>query len=132
MTEAAEHPTTPTLTVDPPPPAPVDRGGRRGEYVRARSNRLYQALALVGIVVGVMFIVGMVFFSGFFMGKHTSGGFNHRTHPGIHVFHRGGPPRVVAPGQLPPPGVMPPWQGAPGSTPPPGVSSIPVPPTAGR
>jgi hypothetical protein len=42
-----------------------------------RPNRLYQALAWVGIVVGVLFIVGVVFFSGFVLGRSTGGQWGH-------------------------------------------------------
>jgi hypothetical protein len=37
-----------------------------------RPSRLTQAAAAVGIVAGVVFIVGVVFFSGFFLGSHSA------------------------------------------------------------
>jgi hypothetical protein len=47
-----------------------------------RSNRLYRALAWVGIVAGTVFIVAVVFFSGFILGRHAGG-------PGHFGHHRG-------------------------------------------
>jgi hypothetical protein len=104
MTETAEHPTTPTLTADPPPPPPV---GRKVPDDRGPS-RVLQVLAWVGIVAGVVFIVAVVFFSGFFFGRHAGspgyGHFGSHHGRGIHVFHRGGPP---------PMGPMARWPGGP-------------------
>ncbi|MDT5044391.1 MAG: hypothetical protein QOG75_244 [Mycobacterium sp.] len=37
-----------------------------------RPGRLNQAAAAVGIVAGVVFIVAVVFFSGFFLGSHSA------------------------------------------------------------
>jgi hypothetical protein len=88
--------TTATLTADPPPPPPV---------ARERQSRLYQVLAWVGIVAGVVFIVAVVFFSGFVIGKHSGGHgqWGHHMH-GVHVFHRGGPPPMMGPGMWMGPG----------------------------
>src|ERR1700757_3855278 len=87
MAEPAEHPTAPTLTVDPPPGPPVTGEGPR----RGGPNRVYQVLAWVGIVAGVVFVVAVVFFSGFFMGTHSGRGHGHfgghQSH-GVHFFHR--------------------------------------------
>jgi hypothetical protein len=92
MTDTAEHPTTPTVTADPPPSSSV---GRRGPDDRGPS-RVLQVLAWVGIVAGVVFIVAVVFFSGFLLGRHAGspgyGHFGSHHGRGIHVFHRGGPP----------------------------------------
>jgi hypothetical protein len=90
MTETTESPTTPTLTVDPPPPAPVDR-----ETPRREPGRLYQVVAWVGIVAGVVFIVAVVFFSGFFLGRHMGpahGHFGPHHGRGVHFFHHGWKP----------------------------------------
>ncbi len=38
-----------------------------------RNNRLYRALAWVGIVAGILFIVAVVFFSGFFAARASGG-----------------------------------------------------------
>lgn len=60
-----------------------------------RSGRLTTAAAAVGIVAGVVFIVAVVFFSGFVLGQnsasHRGGG------PGPMVLHRGGPPPMMLP-----------------------------------
>ncbi len=41
--------------------------------VAHRNTRLYQVLAWVGIVAGILFIVAAVFFSGFLAGRTTDG-----------------------------------------------------------
>ena len=113
MTETAEHPTTPTLTAGPPPP-PVSTRDDRGP------NRVLQVLAWVGIVAGVVFVVAVVFFSGFFLGRHAGtpgyGHFGSHHGRGIHVFHRGGPQ---------PMGPMARWRGGPMSPMSPGSPSTP-------
>ena len=58
-----------------------------------RPRRLGQVLAWVGIIAGVVFIVAVVFFSGFVIGKHSGAGYGRfGGHEGMHMFHRGGPP----------------------------------------
>ncbi|HZQ33282.1 MAG TPA: hypothetical protein VFB19_16295 [Mycobacterium sp.] len=108
MSETAEHPTTPTVTTDP---RPVDR---------REPSRLNQVLAWVGIVAGVVFVVAVVFFSGFFLGKHSGGshGFGHHM-KGMHMIHRGGPPPMG------PWGPGPGGPGGPGSQAPGGAPSGP-------
>jgi hypothetical protein len=82
------------------------------EPVIARPNRLNQAVAWVAIVAGVVFVVGAIFFTGFFLGRHSGvdGGRSHgrsmylhhpRMEPGMM------PPPVMAPGMMPPPGMAP-------------------------
>ena len=60
MTEST--PTTATLD-------PTDTTEPRGRP----NTRLYQVLAWVGIVAGILFIVAVVFFSGFFAARATGG-----------------------------------------------------------
>jgi hypothetical protein len=95
MAETGEHPTAPTLTMDPPSPPPVTGEAPR----RGGPNRVYKVLAWVGIVAGIVFVVAVVFFSGFFMGTHSGRGHGHfgghQSH-GVHFFHRSGP-RPMAP-----------------------------------
>jgi hypothetical protein len=43
-------------------------------------NRLYRALAWVGIAAGSLFIVATVFFSGYVLGQHGGGGMHHGPH----------------------------------------------------
>jgi len=58
-----------------------------------RRSRVTVAAAWVGIVAGVVFIVAVVFFSGFIIGAH-SGGHRGGNHGGgeMAIFHKGGPP----------------------------------------
>ena len=103
MSETAEPDTTPTLTTDPPPAPPV----HRDVPDRSRPSRLFHALAWVGIVAGAVFIVAVVFFSGFLIGKHSGPGYDHlRGHDGPHMLHRGGPPPMGPVGEWPGPGRM--------------------------
>ncbi|WP_207766317.1 hypothetical protein, partial [Mycolicibacterium boenickei] len=84
-----------------------------------KPSRLMQALAWVGIAAGTVFIVAVVFGTGFFLGAHSGGdGHHHRgghDRGGMMMFHRGGPDG--GPGQMGPRhGMMPPWgPGGPGS-----------------
>lgn len=87
MLDAMSEPTTsePATTPVVTPPAPQPR------------NRLHTVAAWVGIVAGVVFIVAVVFFSGFVLGAHTGG---HRGWgPGDRaaIVHRDGPPGMYGP-----------------------------------
>lgn len=64
-----------------------------------RTNRLSQVAAWVGIVAGVLFIVAVVFFSGFFIGSGGYFGCDHRG-DGYWTYYHGGPP--VGPGMMGP------------------------------
>lgn len=123
-TPSSEPVTGPVVT--PPPAQTVVRD-------EPRRSRVTLAAAWVGIVAGVVFIVAVVFFSGFILGAHSGG---HRGGPGGHkgddgfaVIHRGpppmfpmGPPRgEFGPGPFGPGGPrseppQPSQPGAPGST----------------
>ena len=79
MTETAEHPTAPVARQAPG---------------RARPNRVHRVLTWVGIVAGIVLVVGFVFFSGFFMGRHSApapGHFGSHHGRGVHFFHRAAP-----------------------------------------
>lgn len=74
-----------------------------------------QALLWVGIAAGAVFIVAVVFFSGFFIGKHSGPGYGHLRGPGgVHSLHRGGPPPMGPAGEWPGPGRMGPGRMGPG------------------
>ena len=81
-------------------------------------NSLSRIAAWVGIVAGVVFIVAVIFFSGFVVG---SDGYIGRTHRGGEYWmHHGGPspmgPGRIGPGQISP-GQMGPGQQSPTTTP---------------
>ncbi|MBI3212653.1 MAG: hypothetical protein HYZ38_02425 [Mycobacterium sp.] len=89
MTETPAQPTAtttvPETAVEPAVTAPV-------VVERDKPNRLYQVAAWVAIVAGVVFIVGAVFFTGFFLGRQSGGGMHggHFGPPGV-MIERGGP-----------------------------------------
>lgn len=88
MSDEAETPTTPVApvaTVTPAPPQPV-------VVEPKRPNKLFQAVAWVGIAAGATFIVAVVFFSGFYLGKNSDGGHRGGPHRESGMFHREGPP----------------------------------------
>jgi hypothetical protein len=71
-----------------------------------RPNRLYRALAWVGIVAGSLFIVATVFFSGYVLGKNSDGDSHHGPNRMLLTpFHRGmGPDGPMGPGDRMGPG----------------------------
>ncbi|WP_242639966.1 hypothetical protein [Mycolicibacterium sp. S2-37] len=75
-----EAPTGPVVTATPPTREP-----RRG-------NRLNVVAAWVGIVAGVVFIVAVIFGTGFVLGAHSGGHGGGDRGPGPMMIHRGGPP----------------------------------------
>jgi hypothetical protein len=129
MTEKPDSSTEPTATTPGVVPSP------RYDYTNHRPSRLYQALAWVGIVAGVLFVVAMIFFSGFVAGM-TSGG-NHGWHRGYQggqmgpngshddcpmmrpggMMGPGGPGGMMGPGQVGPGGMMGPQQSPTTATP---------------
>jgi len=58
-----------------------------------RHRRLTAVAAWVGIVAGIVFIVAVIFFSGFILGRHAGGGWHHGHHhwQGAGMSHHGGP-----------------------------------------
>ncbi|WP_082943499.1 hypothetical protein [Mycobacterium sp. 1274761.0] len=86
-------------------------------------RRLTAVAAWVGIVAGTVFVVAVIFFSGFILGAHAGGhhGGHHRGGDGqVAVFHRGGPPMGGPHGGFGPggPGFGPEGPGGPGGQPP--------------
>jgi len=60
--------------------------------VERQPNRLNQAAAWVGIVAGTLFVVAVIFFSGFFLGRHSCGGhFGGHGGPGMMMDRPWGP-----------------------------------------
>lgn len=91
--------TTPVVTGT----TPVDE--RPVAVAEHKHHRLYQVAAWVGIVAGTVFIVAVIFFSGFILGRHAGGGghfgHHHKWGPGHSMMDRGGPgdgPRHGGPG----------------------------------
>jgi hypothetical protein len=89
-TPSSEPATGPVATAEPPPAAPPP------VYAEPRRHgRLTAVAAWVGIVAGVVFIVAVIFFSGFILGAHSGGhhgGGHGDRHRGFAMFHKGGPP----------------------------------------
>ena len=95
--------------------------------VAHRNTRLYQVLAWVGIVAGALFIVAVVFFSGFFAGRTTDG---YGWHRGAQM--GGGCPMMqMQPGGMGP-GMMPGGMGPGGMGGPTPSSTAPMSPPAGQ
>jgi hypothetical protein len=100
-TSSSEPATGPLATAEPPPVAPVVAEPHR-------HGRLTAVAAWVGIVAGVVFIVAVVFFSGFVLGAHAGGhhrGGGHGDRDHGFMMHRGGPPPMFPMG----PGGNRPW-----------------------
>ncbi|WP_234835012.1 hypothetical protein [Mycolicibacterium stellerae] len=100
-TSTPEPATAPVATASPSSqPTYVEREPRR--------SRLPAVAAWVGIVAGVVFIVAVIFFSGFILGAHAGGNRGH--HGGgdreFGMFHRGGPPPMFPMGPVGPMGPM--------------------------
>ena len=120
MTEAPESRTEPTAVATEhrrvePRPEPN------------RSNTLAQLAVWVGVIAGVVFVVAVIFFSGFVIGKHSGGDFGGRHGHGRGMYHERGPsqmgpggmmgPGQMGPGQMGPSGPMGPGQQSPTTTP---------------
>jgi hypothetical protein len=95
-TTPSSEPATGPLTTTPPAESPVVVTEPR------RHGRLNAVAAWVGIVAGVVFIVAVVFFSGFILGAHSGGrgGWHHGDRDrDFGIMHKGpmmfpmGPPR---------------------------------------
>jgi hypothetical protein len=126
MSETSETPTVRTGTATAPPPeAPAE--------VVHRTPKVFQFAAWVAIVAGIVFIVSVIFFSGYALGKHSGhGGFHHghKHHAMMGHPHRfggpGGPGGFGGPGGPPgAPGALPPGAPAPAAPGAPGPSQIP-------
>jgi hypothetical protein len=84
--DAMSEPTTPSTpepTTTPDPTTPTAAPA----YEQPRRSRLTTVAASVGIAAGAVFIVAVIFFSGFILGAHAGGQRGH----GFQGHHRGGP-----------------------------------------
>jgi hypothetical protein len=93
MSETSDTPTVRTSTVTAPAPA--------AEPVLHRTPRVFQFAAWVAIVAGIVFIVAVIFFTGFTLGRHSGqhgGGFHHKHHAMMMHPHRFGPGGPGGPG----------------------------------
>jgi len=93
-------------------PRAVEPRYRDGPY--DRSDRLNQTLMWVGIVAGVVFIVAVVFFSGFFIGRSAHGNFRSGYQHGMMGPSQTGPYGQMGPGMMGPGGMMGPYGPGPG------------------
>ena len=74
MSETSDTPTVRTHTATAPAPVAT-------EPAPYRTPRVFQFAAWVAIVAGIVFIVSVIFFSGYVLGKHAGhGGFHHGHH----------------------------------------------------
>lgn len=120
-TAQSEPPTGPIESEPTPTTTPVAAEAPPVVVVERKPSRLNQAAAWVGIVAGSVFIVGSIFFGGFFMGLAVGhgGGHHHAKYDDGQgqMHHRGGPPGFEG---RPGPGGFPGWPGGPGYMPGPG------------
>ena len=112
MSETSETPTVRSATATAPPPPPP------AEVVH-RTPRVFQFAAWVAIVAGIVFIVSVIFFSGYVLGKHSGHGGFHHGHYKHHAMmwhpRHGGPGGPGGgPGAIPPGGPASATPGAPG------------------
>ncbi|WP_197379046.1 hypothetical protein [Mycolicibacterium mengxianglii] len=92
MSDIPEHPTQPVVANESVVRTAVEHRDRR-------SSRVVQAAAWVGIVAGTVFVVAVIFFSGFILGRHSDGG-GHSGGAGRHhgmMFGDGGPGAPMMP-----------------------------------
>ena len=91
----------------------------RRRYALAAGTGRTRSSARVEIVAGVMFIVALVFFSGFFIGRNSYDNFRGGYHqPGMMGPSQTGPYGQMWPGMMGPGGMMGPYGPWPGQQPP--------------
>jgi hypothetical protein len=76
MSETSETPTVRSSTATAPVPASTDPA----PYIH-KTPKVFLLAAWVAIVAGIVFIVAVIFFAGFGLGRHAGhGGFHHHHH----------------------------------------------------
>src|SRR5260370_533855 len=75
MSESFETPTARTSTATAPAPPPA---------TERKTPKVFKAAAWVAIVAGIVFIVSVIFFTGYALGKHGGHGGHHPPHPPPH------------------------------------------------
>ncbi|KAA0097631.1 hypothetical protein CIW49_17415 [Mycolicibacterium sp. P1-18] len=131
--ESATGPVETPATTTPATTTPVVVHDGDGDVdARRRGGRLNVVAAWVGIVAGTVFVVAVIFFSGFALGASVGGGGHHHHGHGESQMERdGGGPRHGWPGG--PGGFGPGVQGGPGFEGGPGQGpGSPPPPPPGR
>ncbi|CAN5302340.1 hypothetical protein BH11ACT6_BH11ACT6_58220 [soil metagenome] len=78
MSEIPDQPTRPVVSpaveIQPTEPERRDADVIVVPEAQRRTSRVVTAAAWVGIVAGTVFVVAVIFFSGFILGKHSDGG----------------------------------------------------------
>jgi hypothetical protein len=90
-TTSSPEPETGPVATGPPPPAYVERGPYREPH---RRRGLLAVAAAVLIAAGTVFIVAVIFFTGFILGAHSGGhrgGEGHRGHHDSAMMEHHGP-----------------------------------------
>ena len=96
-------------------PPRVDEPRRYRDDRYDRPNRLNQVLAWVGIIAGVVFVVAVIFFSGFWMGRVS--GHHYGWHRGYYNCGQMGTCQTGTGSMMGPGGMMGPGQTSPTTTP---------------
>jgi hypothetical protein len=99
MSETSETPTVRSSTATAPPPPPAE--------VVHTTPRVFQFAAWVAVVAGTVFIVAVIFFTGYALGKHSGHAFHgHHKHHAMmmrphHMMGPGGGPAATPQGGTP-------------------------------
>jgi hypothetical protein len=104
MSDSPEHPTEttgpvsaqPVTAAPPPPPPPQGQPLYAAPQPQYKQSRLNQVAAWVGIVAGSVFVVAVIFGTGFMVGKH-SGDRGFERHEAIMFKHRAEPQFPMGP-----------------------------------
>ncbi|OSC40217.1 hypothetical protein [Mycobacterium decipiens] len=104
MSETPGTPTAPTSTATAPPPPPAS-------VAPHQTPKVFKAAAWVTIAAGTVFIVAVIFFTGYALGRHAGhGGYHHRHHKHDAMMLRPGTPHAGPAAVRPGPGPAGPGQ----------------------